>query len=208
MGVLPDWKIRGLCEPPYRWNERRFGEDGPLIEPFSEGRSDGPVSSGLTSAGYDLTLGSEFHVFKNTSGQVLDLRRFDDPDYRALFFDVVHAGGGEFVMPPCPGYVLATSQEYIRMPEGLKGCVKGKSTYARMGLHVPVTGIEPGWQGRVTIELSNASPCPTLLFVGHGIAQIEFHVIDGDPEADYGRRGGKYQNQKGVTPARSSAGRR
>lgn len=176
----------------------------PMIHPFSESvQEGGVVSYGLSHAGYDLRLGNELWVFKNTSNQVIDPKRFRDEEYRRQVFDVVrpihiipfteHRQAG-YVIPP-HSYALGASLEYLRIPSHLKGRCVGKSTLARCGILINTTPLEPGWHGHLTIEISNITPCPALVYAGEGIAQLEFELLTGPPEMDYEAKAGKYQGQ-------------
>ncbi len=190
--ILRDAEIRALClgfACPWRSNVEPL-----MIEPFSEGvQSGGVISYGLSHAGYDLRLGDKMLVFKNTRNLVVDPKRFKEKEYTQQMFDEV-SGCSHFVIPP-HSYVLAFSMELMRMPRWLKGRCVGKSTYARCGLVVNTTPVEPGWHGHLTIEIANTSPCPVVAYAGEGIAQMEFETLTGEPEADYGQKGGKYQDQ-------------
>jgi dCTP deaminase len=186
--ILCDHEIRTLC-----WNEPA------LITPFVDSYPPGAVSYGLTSAGYDLRLAPQVLVFKATRAEVVDPKRFKDAEYKKLVFDE-YVADKEIVLP-AHSYILVQSVEYIRMPRNLKGRCVGKSTYARCGVIVNTTPLEPGWEGTLTIEISNSNPSPVKLYVGEGIAQLEFDRIE-EPQVDYAAKGGKYQNQREVTPAR------
>jgi dCTP deaminase len=189
--ILTDMQIRTLA-----LNEN-------MLHPFSEGtQGDGIISYGLTSAGYDLRLGYAIDIFKNSynqkvnpkagRGMTAEQKRW----HHARQFDRIDGldFGNEIVLPP-HSYALAYSLEYIRMPRHLKGRCVGKSTYARCGLIVNTTPLEPGWHGHLTIEIANTSPCPVSMFAGEGIAQLEFETLGGICEMDYERKGGKYQGQ-------------
>ena len=226
--LLSDRDIRELCTSciePYRY---------PMIEPFSEGVSgDGVISYGLSHAGYDLRLGPEILLFKNSSMQTVDPKAFGDKHYRKRMFDEwiysfdcvdfpelrespqllpVHrwkldgldvtqcSSDNGYVIPP-HGYILGRSLEYLRIPRSLKGRCVGKSTLARSGILVNTTPLEPGWCGHLTIEIGNITPCPAKVYVGEGIAQLEFETLSSPPECDYGDKRGKYQGQRGVTPS-------
>ena len=199
-----------------------------LLNPFSEAVSGGGVMSyGLSHAGYDLRLGPEILVFKNTICAEVDPKLFNDPAYQDTVFEKLlypdprpHPEHlhlflteqapsmedakrimlpGNRVRIPAGGYILGRSYEYIQMPKDLKGRCVGKSTYARCGIIVNTTPLEPGWEGHLTIEIGNITPCPAVVYVMEGIAQLEFEDIE-PPEKDY--RGKKYQHQTGVVPAR------
>lgn len=208
--LLNDENIRGLCvDDPLEGLSFVCGPFGrlrtnePLIDPFSEAVSgNGVISYGLTSAGYDLRLAPELEIFKNASGEVLDVKRFSDPEYRRRMLDSnpVPFNWG-FVLPP-GNYALGRSVEYLRIPRFLKARCVGKSTLARAGILINTTPLEPGWEGHLTIEIGNVTNCPAVLYPGEGIAQLEFELLTAPPQIDYAQKGGKYQRQRGVTPAK------
>lgn len=186
--MLCDRDIRALCNPTL---------PQAMISPFSEGvQGGGVISYGLSHAGYDLRLGHELFVFKNSYNEIIDPKRFRDEDYRRRVFDIVfpHKETGAYIIPP-HSYALGASFEYIHIPRWLKGRCVGKSTLARCGVLINTTPLEPGWHGHLTIEISNISPCPGLVYAGEGIAQLEFEELKGIPEIDYESKGGKYQAQ-------------
>lgn len=193
--LLIDEQIRELCLTP--------NQDERMIEPFSEGVS-GPdiISYGLSSAGYDIRLGGEIWVYKATSGEVVDPKRFRCQEYRERMFDHFVCLHGQQVIIPAGGYVLGTSLEYFRMPSDVMATCLGKSTYARIGISINVTPLEPGWKGTLTIEIENANPGPACVYVGEGIAQLLFFKLPRTPQKTYDKRSGRYQNQSGVTPPR------
>ncbi len=192
--LLNDADIRRLCRtelPP-----------GPMIEPFSEAVSgNGVISHGLTSAGYDLSLGSRLLVFKASHGEPINPKRFGDKAYRARMFDEVVAGpvygcdGDNAFLLPAHSYVLGVSVEFLRIPRHLKGRVVGKSTLARCGVIINCTPLEPGWSGHLTIEISNVAPCPAVVYAFEGVAQLEFETLTSPPDVDYDQKRGKYQSQ-------------
>lgn len=172
-----------------------------MIEPFVDHLvRDGVVSYGLGSAGYDCRLGNAFLVFTNTYPAVVDPKRMDE---RAF----VRQTGPEVIVPP-NSFILAATLEYLRIPEDVLGIVLGKSTYARCGLVVNATPLEPGWCGTITLEISNTTPLPARLYAGEGIAQILFFRLGARPATTYADRGGVYQGQTGVTLPRVSWRRR
>ncbi len=192
--ILVDHQIRTLCVNVHE----------PMIDPFSETVSEsGVISYGLTSAGYDLRLAPEILLFKTSYGEILDPKLFGDQNYRRRVFEMLDTDDGSIVIPP-GSYVLARSVERLHIPRHLKGRVVGKSTYARIGVLINTTPLEPGWKGTLTIEIGNVTPCPVRIHVGEGIAQLELEELNGLPEADYSQKpgGGKYNNQVNVTPAR------
>lgn len=181
--ILVDREIRELCQ-----------REPPLITPFLEGSQIRP-SAGLSSCGYDLRLGRIFLVPVGGVHYVVDPLSFD----KRMF--LLHVEEETFELAP-HSVVLAETVEWLNMPEDVVGVVLGKSTYARCGLLVNATPAEPGWRGRLTLELANLSPYPIRLYVGRGIAQILFFRIP-RPERTYSDRSGLYQDQQGVTPPKA-----
>ncbi len=176
-----------------RWIRRMALEAG-MIDPFEAKMvRQGVISYGLSSYGYDLRLGHVLYRFR-AEGGVIDPKGFD----RSLLERVE---GESFILPP-HGYALGTVMEFLRLPHDVMGLVWGKSTYARAGLIVNVTPLEPGWEGRLTIALSNATPLPLKLYAGEGIAQVLFWEGDAPPMLSYADRGGKYQGAAEVAPPR------
>jgi dCTP deaminase len=179
--ILPDHHIRILAT------------EHDMIDPFIDGQvREDVVSYGLSSFGYDMRVAGEFRVFTpNIYNSVVDPKRIDE---RALVeYDV-----DDHILIPPNSYVLGRSIEYFRMPENTLGLVLGKSTYARSGIIVNVTPLEPGWEGHVTIEIGNGTPLPAKVYAEEGIAQVVF--LRGEtPEVSYDEREGKYQRQEGIT---------
>lgn len=193
------WRERA---PLGQYSSRSYYLDKPMIEPFSEPVSgNGIISYGLTGGGYDLRLASELLVYKNSFGHTIDPKRFKEESYLLQIFDRITIPSGQVIIP-AHGYVLGSSLEYLRIPRFLKARCIGKSTYARAGIIVNTTPAEPEWEGHLTIEISNSSPCPAVVYVGEGIAQLEFEVFNGVVEQSYADKKGKYQGQTGVTPPR------
>lgn len=151
-------------------------------------------SRGLSSAGYDLCLAEEYNIFTPATGV---LSCVDPADFD---LDVLRKFRGESCVIPPGGFALGRSLEYVRMPRDLIGICLGKSTYARCGVIVNVTPIEPEWEGHITIEISNTSQLPVRVHSHAGIAQLLFAKISGTVGVSYKDRGGKYQGQTGVTP--------
>ncbi len=167
-----------------------------MIEPFVDYQvNDGVISYGLSSYGYDIRVSDEFKIFTPTTGHltVVDPKDFDSSA-------MVDFRGDVCVIPP-NSFALARSLEYFRMPSNALGIVLGKSTYARVGIVTNFTPLEPGWEGNITIEISNTTPLPAKIYANEGIAQVLFFEGD-EPEVTYADRNGKYQGQKGVTLAR------
>lgn len=178
MSIRPDWWIR----------ER--AHEG-MIEPFEEALvREGVISYGLSSFGYDLRAAPEWAIFVNAFNTVVDPKSFDVKS-------LVQYEGDECVIPP-NSFVLTRSLEYLRIPDDVMVVALGKSSYARCGIVANVTPLEPGWEGHVTLELSNTTPLPAKVYANEGIVQLLF--FQGDrPEQTYADRKGKYQGQRGVT---------
>lgn len=196
MSVLSDSEIRKLCLC-----------ENPMLDPFSEGEyKDGEISYGLSSGGYDIRLSGLVWIYKNTSGLAVNPKKFRDEEYRRKMFDEFHFPPGGEITIPSQGYVLAESLEHFRIPRHLIARCVGKSTFARCGITINVTPLEPEWQGRLVIEIANDNPAPAVVFSHEGIAQIQFELIHGNVEKSYADknagRAGKYQNQSGITTAR------
>ncbi len=153
------------------------------------------ISYGLSSFGYDCRIDNTFRLFRPTiHGSIIDPKNMDEDTLE-------HCIGEEVLIPP-HSYILGTSLEYFKIPPRIMCLVVGKSTYARCGIIVNVTPLEPGWEGNITIEISNSSPLPAKIYSGEGIAQILF--FKGDiPNINYADKKGKYQGQKGVTIAKT-----
>ena len=172
---------------------RRMALEARMIEPFVEGQvSQGAISYGLSSFGYDIRVADEFRIFTPATGQlsVIDPKAVDEramAPYR-----------GEMCIVPPNSFALARTIEYFRIPRNVLTICLGKSTYARCGIIVNVTPFEPEWEGFVTIEISNTTPLPAKIYANEGIAQVIF--FEGDaPEISYADRKGKYQGQHGIT---------
>lgn len=151
------------------------------------------ISYGLSSFGYDIRLASEFKVFTNLHTVIVDPKNFDEKAFVSV--------EREHVLIPPNSFVLGRSFEHIIMPPDVIAICIGKSTYARCGIVVNVTPLEPGWAGYITIEISNTTPLPAKVYAGEGIAQLLF-FRGSQPQVTYASRGGKYQDQKGITLAK------
>jgi dCTP deaminase len=163
-----------------------------MISPFSDAQArQGVISYGVSSYGYDMRIGNEFKIFANINGICVDPKRFDPAGFADFKGDVC-------VIPP-NSFVLATSLEYFKIPRDVLVICLGKSTYARCGLVVNVTPLEPEWEGHVTIEISNTAPLPAKIYANEGIAQIIFLQSAEVCEVSYKDKAGKYQAQKGIT---------
>ena len=164
-----------------------MSQDHGMIEPFESGQvRDGVISYGLSSYGYDIRVAPDFKVFTNVHNAIGDPKSFVD----------IH--GPECIIPP-NSFALARTEEYFRIPRDVLVVCVGKSTYARCGLIVNVTPLEPTWEGYLTLEISNTTPLPAKVYGGEGIAQLLFFEGDEEPEVAYADRKGKYMKQVGVT---------
>ena len=162
-----------------------------MIEPFHETMvSEGVISYGLSSAGYDFRLSGEFYLFDQGEG-VIDPKNFDCNSGHFIT-------ANELIVPP-HAFFLASSVEYVTMPDDVFGLCMGKSTYARCGLVDLTTPIEPGWQGNITFEFFNSTPRPIKVYAREGGIQVVFFKCMSKPETSYADRGGKYQGQTGIT---------
>jgi dCTP deaminase len=171
---------------------RRMCQEHRMIEPFEVGQvRDGVISYGLSSYGYDIRVAPEFKVFTNVFNVVVDPKHFDARSF-------VDVNEDTCIVPP-NSFALARTHEYFRIPRNVLAVCLGKSTYARCGIVVNVTPLEPAWEGFLTLEISNTTPLPAKIYAGEGIAQLLFFEGDEEPEVAYADRKGKYQKQIGVT---------
>ena len=178
-----------------KWIRRMAAETG-MIEPFEPGQvksinGEKIVSYGTSSYGYDVRCANEFKLFTNLNHTIVDPKNFD-PD---SFVDVK---GDVCIIPP-NSFALARTIEFFRIPRSVLTICLGKSTYARCGIIVNVTPLEPEWEGHVTLEFSNTTPLPAKIYANEGVAQMLFFESDEICETSYRDRGGKYQGQTGVT---------
>ncbi len=178
-----------------RWIRRMATSHG-MIEPFAaeqvrtvEGQR--IVSYGTSSYGYDVRCANEFKIFTNINSTIVDPKQFDRQNFVDLTADVC-------IVPP-NSFALARTVEYLRIPRNVMVVCLGKSTYARCGIIVNVTPLEPEWEGHVTLEFSNTTPLPAKIYANEGVAQLLFFESDEVCATSYRDRGGKYQGQTGVT---------
>jgi len=167
-----------------------------MIEPFEDRlirteNNAGVISYGLSSFGYDLKAAPEWRIFVNAFNTVVDPKNFDDNSFVDIKSDVC-------IIPP-NSFALARTVEYFRIPRSVLTVCLGKSTYARCGIIVNVTPLEPEWEGHVTLEFSNTTPLPAKIYANEGVAQMLFFESDEVCDTSYKDRGGKYQGQRGVT---------
>ncbi len=180
MSLLADHEIRALAEA------------SGMIEPFVDRQArDGVISYGLSSYGYDARVAREFRIFTNVDNAIVDPKEFRDDSFVTRETDTC-------TIPP-NSFALARTIEYFRIPEDVLVICVGKSTYARCGIIVNVTPLEPGWEGHVTLEFSNTTPLPARIYAEEGACQFLFLRGSSRCDVSYADRAGKYQGQTGVT---------
>ena len=175
---------------------RAAARDHAMIEPFVERQTrsadgGGIISYGLSSYGYDARVADEFKIFTNVNSAVVDPKNFDSNSFVDRKTDCC-------VIPP-NSFALARTVEYFRVPRDVLVICLGKSTYARCGIIVNVTPLEPGWEGHVTLEFSNTTPLPEKIYANEGACQFLFLRGNEPCEVSYADRAGKYMGQRGVT---------
>lgn len=178
-----------------KWIRKMVQEKG-MIDPFepNQVRTNNDkrlISYGTSSYGYDVRCSNEFKVFTNINSATVDPKNFDESSF-------VNFVGEECVIPP-NSFALASTVEYFKIPRNVLTICLGKSTYARCGIIVNVTPLEPEWEGHVTLEFSNTTSLPAKIYANEGVAQMIFLESDEECETSYKDRGGKYQGQTGVT---------
>jgi len=175
---------------------RRMADQHGMIEPFEPNQAryvddQRIVSYGTSSYGYDVRCADEFKIFTNVHSAIVDPKNFSDDSF-------VDFKGDVCIIPP-NSFALARTVEYFRIPRSVLTICLGKSTYARCGIIVNVTPLEPEWEGHVTLEFSNTTPLPAKIYANEGVAQMLFFESDEVCDTSYKDRGGKYQGQLGVT---------
>ncbi len=178
-----------------RWIQEMAQTQG-MIEPFEAGQvkevqGKRIVSYGTSSYGYDVRCSREFKVFTNINSAIVDPKEFSKDSFVDVESDVC-------IIPP-NSFALARTVEYFRIPRDVLVICLGKSTYARCGIIVNVTPLEPEWEGHVTLEFSNTTNLPAKIYANEGVAQMLFLQSDETCLTSYRDRGGKYQGQTGVT---------
>ena len=180
MAIMPDTWIR----------ERALKDK--MIEPFVDSQKrEGTISFGVSSYGYDARVSDEFRIFTNVDNAIVDPKSFSDSSFVERQTDVC-------IIPP-NSFALARTVEYFRIPRDVLVICLGKSTYARCGIIVNVTPLEPEWEGHVTLEFSNTTPLPAKIYANEGACQFLFLQGAGPCEVSYADRAGKYMGQRGVT---------
>jgi dCTP deaminase len=176
MGVLADWQIEKEIK----------------IEPYAASQArKGVISYGVSSYGYDVRVGRKFKVFTNVWGETVDPKNFSPKSFVDIEADYC-------VIPP-NSFALTETMETFTIPRDILAVCLGKSTYARCGIIVNITPLEPEWRGKITIEISNTTPLPAKIYANEGIAQILFFRADQVCRVSYADKAGKYQDQTGLT---------
>ncbi|MCG8607747.1 dCTP deaminase [bacterium] len=171
---------------------KRLALEGGMIEPFVDSQvRKATISYGLSSYGYDVRIAAEFKIFTNLNSTIVDPKHFDPKS----FVDFT----GDICLIPPNSFALGRTVEYFKIPRNVMTLCVGKSTYARCGIITNVTPLEPGWEGHITLEVSNTTPLPAKIYAGEGIAQILFFESSEECEISYAEKKGKYQSQTGVT---------
>jgi len=183
-----------------KWIHERANKG--MITPFvTLQHSDNVVSYGLSSYGYDFRVAYDFKIFTNALSTVVDLKDFKEESF--VDFDSTKGINLKQKAKPCiippNSFALSTSLEYFRIPRNVLCLCIGKSSYARCGVIVNVTPLEPEWEGYITVEISNTTPLPCIIYPGEGIGQLLFFEADEECAVSYKDRKGKYQHQKGIT---------
>lgn len=178
-----------------RWITRMSEQHG-MITPFvgsqvKNSANSGVISYGVSSYGYDVRCSNEFKIFTNINTAIVDPKNFDSNSFVDVVSDVC-------IIPP-NSFALARTVEYFKIPRNVLTICLGKSTYARCGIIVNVTPLEPEWEGHVTLEFSNTTPLPAKIYAHEGVAQMLFFEADEVCATSYLDRNGKYQGQTGVT---------
>ena len=174
-----------------KWIKKMVKEHG-MISPFEQEQiRDNKISFGVSSYGYDARVSSEFKIFTNVNSEIVDPKNFKPTNF-------VTKNSSECIIPP-NSFALASTIEYFKIPKDILVICLGKSTYARCGIIVNVTPLEPGWEGNVTLEFSNTTPLPAKIYANEGAAQFIFLKGNEVPHTTYADRKGKYMNQAGVT---------
>lgn len=175
---------------------RRMATEHDMIKPFEHNQvtandTNKKISYGTSSYGYDVRCADEFKIFTNINSSIVDPKNFDPESFVDIKSDVC-------IIPP-NSFCLARTVEYIKIPRNVLTVCLGKSTYARCGIIVNVTPLEPEWEGHVTLEFSNTTPLPAKIYANEGVAQFLFFESDEECAVSYKDKKGKYQGQKGVT---------
>lgn len=181
MMILPDKVIRDL-----------------KISPMAMGiKRPGVISYGLSSYGYDIRAGYVFRIFTNVNTAIVDPKQFDE---KAFVCVDVSSRPDKWILIPPNSFALAESVEEFQIPRDCLALVIGKSTYARCGIVLNCTPLEPEWRGKITLEISNTTPLPAKIYAGEGVGQVLFFRAEAECETSYADKNGKYQGQQGIEP--------
>lgn len=176
---------------PDKWI-RKMALEEEMIVPFVENQvRENVISYGVSSYGYDVRIADEYKIFTNINSTIVDPKHFDPKSF-------VDFKGEVCIVPP-NSFALGRTIEYFKIPRKTMTICVGKSTYARCGIITNVTPLEPGWEGYITLEVSNTTPLPAKIYSGEGIVQILFFESDEECLTSYAEKKGKYQGQTGVT---------
>jgi dCTP deaminase len=171
---------------------RKMALECNMIEPFNDKQvRSGVISYGVSSYGYDIRVSDEFKIFTNVHNCIVDTKAFDSKS----FVDFK----GDVCIIPANSFALARTLEHFIIPRKVLVVTVGKSTYARCGIIINVTPLEPEWEGHITLEISNTTPLPAKIYANEGIAQLLFYESDEECAISYKDKQGKYQNQRGIT---------
>ena len=171
---------------------KQMAKDHKMISPFEDQQVRGDkISFGVSSYGYDARVSNEFKIFTNVNSEIVDPKNFKLNNF-------ISKKGDECIIPP-NSFVLSSTVEYFKIPSDVMVICLGKSTYARCGIIVNVTPLEPSWEGNVTLEFSNSTPLPAKIYANEGAAQFIFLKGNEKPDITYADRNGKYMKQSGVT---------
>ena len=165
-------------------------EESAMITPFVPHKEgDGRLSFGVSSYGYDARVHNQYKMFTNTYNALIDPKSFPEDSFISIEDEVC-------TIPP-HGFALARTVEYFRIPRDVIALCVGKSTYARCGIVINVTPLEPGWEGYVTIEISNTAPLPVKIYSWEGICQFIFFRGEAC-KLSYSDIKGKYMKQESI----------
>lgn len=145
----------------------------------------------------DMRIGDEFKVFKVIRKPYIDPK--DQDDIASYMESMIIEEGEAFIIHPNE-FALATTYEYVKVPDDLVARVEGRSSMGRLGvtMHVTAGFIDPGFEGKITLEISNIGAMPVALYPGQRVCQIVFETMTSPAEKPYGHpdRNSKYMGQK------------
>ena len=168
-----------------------------MINNIPQGQIQNKLQAGISSFGYDMSVTDNFLIFSNINSSIVDVKNFNEENF--VKAKVYENGKDKYIIIPPNSFALARTIEYFKIPRNVLTICLGKSTYARCGIIVNVTPLEPEWEGHVTLEFSNTTPLPAKIYANEGVAQMLFLESDEVCKVSYRDRNGKYQGQRGVT---------